>query len=122
MYNFIVSLISPPINFTLGFKEEGLAKAARENIHSKWKEYLSDAKSDEIVTIKDDYGHYLDAMTSNIAAILIQDQQGCMERSNDQNIDTARANDVFIKKRNGDMELMRLFPGNNGVMPFQGRG
>lgn len=112
MYNFMVCLTNPNINFTLGFREEGLAKAARENIHKARKAYLSDPKNDGSVTVKDDYGHHLDVMTSNICAVLIQDHKGAMERNNDQNIDVARANDEFMKRREGDMELLRLFPGN----------
>jgi hypothetical protein len=116
MFNFVVVLKEPGLNFTLGFKEEGMARAERDKIKDARKEGTT-----TWVTIVDDYGHRLDAEISNIAAILIQDQQGCMERNNDQNVDTARANDAFVRRRNEDMELMRLFPSQSNIHPAMGR-
>jgi hypothetical protein len=112
MFNFVVVLKEPSVNFTLGFKTEDAAKTANQNI--------KDRKLGEMVTINDDYGHRLECERINIAAILIQDAQLCAERNNDQNIDTARANDSFLKRRNEDMELMRLFPSNQ-MHPQMGR-
>jgi hypothetical protein len=91
-----------------------MAKAARENVRDRIK------GKETTVTVVDDYGHQLSFEPNNCSAILIQDGQLSAERTNDQNIDTARANDVFIKRRNEDMELMRLFPGNQ-MLPQAGR-
>jgi ABC-type ATPase with predicted acetyltransferase domain len=112
MYNFIIALVNPNINFQLGFKEESMARAMRDKIIERKKEFEGN-KTDGGITIKDDYGHHLDVVASNIAAILIQDHQAGIELKNDQNIDMARANDAFLKRRNEDMELIRLFPANN---------
>lgn len=117
MFNFIIVLKEPGLQFTLGYKDEGAAKSARENIHARRKLYFSDPKEDGVVTVKDDFGHHLDVMASNIAAVLIQDQYCATERDQEQYIDKARFNEAFLKRRKEDMELMRLFPGQNQIMP-----
>lgn len=106
MFNFIVVLKQPEMNFTLSFKTEDMAKAARERVRDGFK------KNAERLTIKDDYGHELDVFPDNISAILIQDGELVSERNQDQEIDKARAQATFLKRRESDMELMRLFPGN----------
>lgn len=120
MYNFIIILKEPGLNLSLAFKEEGLAKVARENIHAAKKKWLSDPNSDSNITIKDDYGHHLDVMVSNIAAVLIQDQYAATERDQEQQVDKARQQENFLKRRSQDMELMRLFPAAGGL-PNMGR-
>ncbi len=111
MYNFCIALINPAINFALSFKTEDMAKAEREKVHAARKTFFLD-KIDSMVTIKDDYGHQLDINASNIAAVLIQDQELCTDRDQDQQVDRARSNAKFLQRRNDDVELMRLFPGN----------
>lgn len=110
MHNLIICLINPVANFSLGYSTLDSAKVARENVHKARKELLLD-KTDSIVTITDDYGHRLDVVASNIAAVMIQDNQRNHEKTNDSNIDLARANEVFLKAREGNVELLRLFPG-----------
>lgn len=111
MYNFIVVIEKPATNFQLGFKEHGLANAARVRLREAMDDWKLKNKESR-VTIKDDYGREMDAYASNISSFMIEDHQQKMQMTNEQNIDTARANESFVKRRNEDMELMRLFPTN----------
>lgn len=120
MFNFCIILIEPAMNLTLGFKEKDMANAARVAMRKNMDAYkLED--TDSRMTVKDDYGHEIDVYASNVSGVLIQDHQASVERANDQNIDTARANADFLARRNEDMELMRLFPGNQVATPHMGR-
>lgn len=120
MYNFIIVLEKPATNFQLGFKEKGMADAAKVKVRAAMDAYEKQ-KDDARITVKDDYGREMDAFASNIRSVLIEDHQLKMEMQNDQNIDTARANDVFIKNRNDNVELMRLFPTQSSIHPAIGR-
>lgn len=104
MFNFMVVLEKPATNFVLGFKTEGAAKAALENIKNRC--------ADESVSVKDDYGRILECEKSNIASVMIEDNLLKGDMHFDQQLDAARANQSFVDRRNEDMELMRLFPGN----------
>lgn len=115
MYNFIIVLEKPATNFVLGFKERGTADAAKEKIRAAWKNTLL-----QRITIKDDYDREIDAFVSNIVSVMIENNEEKMIEMNDKNIDTARANAVFIKEREGNVELTRLFPSNQ-IMPYGGR-
>jgi len=120
MYNLVIGIALPAGQAALAFKEAELIQAEREKIRKAQKNWF-ESKTDTMLTIKDDYGNVLDINASNIATVLIQDNQANNERTNDSNIDVARANAKFLEKRNQDMELMRLFPmGAN--MPMVGRG
>ena len=119
MYNFIVTLKAPALNFTLGYKDEASAKTAREKIHSFRKKYF-ETQEDSQITIKDDYGHQLDVEASNIASTLIQNQYGATERDQDQNIDNARFGIDFKNRLRNEPDLAILFPQNTISPAFQG--
>lgn len=112
MFNFIVVLEKPATNFQMGFKEKGIADAARVKIREAMDDWKG-KNSDRRITVKDDYGREMDAYASNISSVMIEDSQQAKEMANDQNIDQARANESFMKRRNEDVELIRLFPGNS---------
>lgn len=120
MFNLVIILKEPSTNLLLGFKEKGLADAARLNIRKKMDEFNID-KINSRITVKDDFSHECDIFASNIATVIVEDNQKNSEMTNEKNIDIAHANDAFIKRREKDMELIRLFPSNN-MAGIAGRG
>jgi hypothetical protein len=106
MFNLIISIQEPPFNFTMAYKTEASAKIARDKIWDRLK------IGEGLLTVKDDFGQQFDAFCSNVSATVIQDNQERVSIQTEQAIDQARHNAEFITRRNEDMELMRLFPGN----------
>lgn len=106
MYNFVAVLVSPPMQIGLGFKTYASARAAREKAKERVKENGN-------VTITDDFGREFETDGKNISAFLIEDNQASQEMQGEKQIDMARANETFVKRRSSDVELIRLFPGNN---------
>lgn len=109
MFNFVIILKEPALTFSLAFKTLEAAKVALEKVKS------FDKDDSTLLLIKDDYGHELQVYPYNVAGVLIQNHQSYIERNMEQDVDVARANASFVKKRETDMELMRLFPPNQIV-------
>lgn len=106
MYNFVIILKNPAMQIGLGFKTRDAASSAKERAKER-------IKSNGNVTIIDDFGRTFETDSSNISAFLIEDNQASKEMISEQQIDNARASEQFLKRRNDDNELMRLFPANN---------
>lgn len=109
MYNLCIFLLDSPVQYLLNFKEESTVNAARENIHAKQKEWMS-GEGESITTIKDDYGQSLDIITSKIATVYIESLEKMYWKNIDAEILKRKVDGDFLKKRNDDLELIKLFP------------
>lgn len=108
MHNFIITLNNPSMQIGLGFKTYESAYAAREKAKER-------VKQGGMVNITDDFGREFETDSRNVSAFLIESHQKAKEMINEQQIDNAKAAEAFSKRRNEDVELIRLFPSQNIV-------
>lgn len=70
MYNLIVFLKQSQIQYSMKFKEKGVAMAARQNILDRRKEY-TEKGVDLVATTKGDDGNIMDLWASDIQGLLV---------------------------------------------------
>lgn len=94
---------------TIGFKSEKDAEKEKSRITMAWQKYI-ETKKDSIVVVHNGYGHSFDVPLSHIDCVMLFNMTENFEFEYDKAICKARFDEMWLKRRSGDMELMRLFP------------
>lgn len=100
---------------TLGFKSEKDAAKEKGRIAMVWQQYLL-SKEDAIIVCHNDYGHNFSVPASHIDCLMLFDVTENFEFEMDKAICKARFDQMWLKRREGDMDLMRLFPAQHHPM------
>lgn len=111
MYNVCLFLRGTQIQYMLNFKDQGLAEKARDKLRDARTAWLKTGAAEE-VRIKDDFKQCLDIVSSDIMSIFTENLKEAMEAKVQAQIAQGEFNEEFKKRREGDINLIRLFPAN----------